>query len=322
MEEQMYILVAKVLNDEATGAERLAVKQWQEAEGANMSVYAEMERAWKQADLLLQGPAFDHLAAWEKVAAQTVNIVPAVEKKPVAFRKWFRISAAAALLAVIFIVYNTWNKEKMLLITATDRNLVAELPDHSKVYLQPGSTLSYPEQFSGDQRGVTLTGDAFFEVTRNEKKAFVVTAELIKVQVLGTSFYVAGSDSFASVTVATGKVEVTVAAHPEKKVTLTPGEKSLYDLQELKVTNDTNAYYYRTGSLEFSGRPMDEVLQEIAKVKNVTIQWDESTPLAKRKQLIYISFRNESTEDMLTALGLLTRSTWSRKQNSYIILLK
>ncbi|MFR7808806.1 MAG: FecR family protein [Butyricimonas faecihominis] len=67
-------------------------------------------------------------------------------------------------------------------------NLV--LSDGSKIYLNAGSTLRYPDQFIGDKREVFLTGEAYFEVKSDSLHPFIVHASDVAIRVLGTSFNV------------------------------------------------------------------------------------------------------------------------------------
>ncbi|WP_439581290.1 FecR family protein [Dyadobacter bucti] len=85
-----------------------------------------------------------------------------------------------------------------------------QLTDGSYVVLQPGSKLSYQEQFTGAKREVYLSGQAYFKVAKNLAKPFIVYANKLVVQVVGTSFTVnADKNAFSgSVSVETGKVKV------------------------------------------------------------------------------------------------------------------
>ena len=84
------------------------------------------------------------------------------------------------------------------------------LSDASKVVLKPGSSLSYPEQFDEKLRKVYLHGEAFFNVTKDPNKPFVVHTGALVTQVLGTSFIVKSYDAAKSieVEVITGRVSV------------------------------------------------------------------------------------------------------------------
>lgn len=85
------------------------------------------------------------------------------------------------------------------------------LPDGSKVWLNAESSLSYPIQFSDSLRSITLSGEAFFDITKNQQKPFVVESGEQRVTVIGTTFNVnAYKDATATITtLATGSVRIT-----------------------------------------------------------------------------------------------------------------
>lgn len=103
------------------------------------------------------------------------------------------------------------------------------LPDGTKVTLNVGSTISYPEQFTASKRNVTLNGEAFFDVVRNTTAPFIIHTDEITTTVLGTSFNINTQDKeHISVTVATGKVRV--ASDRDNEVILAPKQQATYNL--------------------------------------------------------------------------------------------
>ena len=108
------------------------------------------------------------------------------------------------------------------------------LSDGTKVWLNAGSKLTYPNVFSGDRREVKLEGEAYFEVAKVSKAPFSVHAGKITVGVLGTSFNVKAytGDKDIETTLITGKVQVTMDNEPEKPILLSPHEK-------LTIVNET-----------------------------------------------------------------------------------
>jgi len=108
------------------------------------------------------------------------------------------------------------------------------LSDGTKVWLNAGSKLTYPNVFSGDRREVKLEGEAYFEVAKVSKAPFSVHAGKITVGVLGTSFNLKAytGDKDIETTLITGKVQVTMDNEPEKPILLSPHEK-------LTIVNET-----------------------------------------------------------------------------------
>lgn len=102
-----------------------------------------------------------------------------------------------------------------------------KLPDGTQVMLNAGSTFSYPEAFEKNTRDVSLTGEGFFEVTKNAKKPFLVHTAKLVVKVLGTVFNVKAynNDKTVETTLLKGKVQVELKDNPEKKIILLPNEK-------------------------------------------------------------------------------------------------
>lgn len=323
MDEQIYLLIAKSLNNELTGDERRELDVWLNADAANKTVYEEMEKLWQETDTLLQQPSFDTEAAWDAVAKRTIAVLPAVpERKLISFPNWLKFSAAAAVLMASFIGYRLLNTNHELTVIAAADGQVVKLPDQSVVTLKKGSTLKYPEIFDAHERHLSLDGDAFFEVARNEEQPFIVDARAVAVQVLGTSFNVSCDDSSAHVVVATGKVQVTVAKDHSRKSILLPGMGVDCKHDLLVESTDTNVIYYRTGRLKFSELPLVDVIREIGKVKNTTITIDPALPQDIQLQLVTKTFTGD-LETMLNELTLITKGIrWIKKDRYYLITTK
>ncbi|CCH51230.1 anti-FecI sigma factor, FecR [Fibrisoma limi BUZ 3] len=160
-----------------------------------------------------------------------------------------------------------------LAVTSASKTVEKILPDGSKVWLNRGSKLSYPQTFGDDSRDVALTGEAFFEVKPDPTKPFRIRAGQATVQVLGTSFSVRAYDSNVRVAVRTGKV---LFSAKKKEVTLVKDEQATFDSQadtirkSLKV--DPNLFAYRTGRLAFKGTRLSEVVQTINEVYRADVR--------------------------------------------------
>jgi transmembrane sensor len=150
-------------------------------------------------------------------------------RKSTAFSKynlWFRAAAVALLLLLSGVIYwyltgQSNQVEYIALIkqapdplteevNQTNKPKLINLADESTVILSPDSRISYPKKFDGEKREVYLQGEAFFEVTKNMEKPFLVHANGLVSKVLGTSFTIRAfaHDSEVKVMVKTGKVSV------------------------------------------------------------------------------------------------------------------
>lgn len=110
------------------------------------------------------------------------------------------------------------------------------LPDGSLIKLQPFGTIIYPKQFASGKREVRLIGEAFFDVTKDKTRPFIINAHDVLVKVLGTSFNIIAyeNDSEVKVAVRTGRVSVTRPANnashgTTNEVILTPNQQVVYN---------------------------------------------------------------------------------------------
>lgn len=120
-------------------------------------------------------------------------------------------------------------------VTATGSVIRYELPDHSVVWLNAGSTLRYPTTFKKDNRLVELKGEAYFEVQADKERPFYVnTPNGLSVYVYGTQFNVAAYEDDNYIETVLEKGKVNVITPNQETIVLAPGEQLLYDKQSQK----------------------------------------------------------------------------------------
>lgn len=142
------------------------------------------------------------------------------------------------------------------------------LADGTKVFLNAESSLKYPVRFAGDLRKVKLEGEAYFEVTRDETKPFVVEVNELQVKVLGTSFGVRAyaDENNVLTTLVSGKVHVLTGG---KVFDLNPSEQAVYHKQEntVKVASvDTELFVgWKDGRLVFDNCPLEQILNDLGR---------------------------------------------------------
>ena len=118
-----------------------------------------------------------------------------IKKKAISCLVWMERAAAVLFIPLLIASSLLWKKdtfkEVRMIVVKTNPGMTTDLslPDGTKVSLNSGSILTYPEIFSGNERKVMLSGEAFFDVARDEEKKFIVeTLHATKVEVLGTAF--------------------------------------------------------------------------------------------------------------------------------------
>ena len=159
------------------------------------------------------------------------------------------------------------------------------LEDGTVIVLQPNSSIEYPEKFSAHDRKVTLKGEAFFDVTKDKNRPFIITTSEVTVRVLGTSFNVMAYEGAKEVSVAvkTGKVSV-VKSKPEDKpdeVILTPNQEVIYNTaQELfskKLAAEPKIILEQPTLFEtqYDGAPVIKILDVLEENYGIDIRYDE-----------------------------------------------
>lgn len=157
------------------------------------------------------------------------------------------------------------------------------LADGTKVYLGPGSALSYSADFSGNKREVILKGEAYFEVTKNREKPFMIYTENLRTQVLGTTFKVSsfqGSPILVSVTSGKVRVDRLTEEDTQELAILNPGEQVSYHQHsgvQKSSFNIENVKNWKQGHLVFDGTPLLELTNQISRWYNVSININSET---------------------------------------------
>lgn len=312
------ILLAKALAGEASATEQAALEAWLASEPGARTEWEEMQRLWTGADeLLATTPRFNAGAAWDKVSAQTVKATPhkalkiplstAPRARRITLPKWWRYAAMAAVLLVSILLMKPAQGEKMLITVGKyDRHTVA-LADGSQVVLRKGTRLKHPRQFSGNNRRVSLDGEAFFEVTRDHERPFIINTDAAFVTVLGTSFNVQSGKAQTVVTVATGKVEV--MGKPSESVVLAPGQRGTVGGGQVKkeLALGGNHLFWKTGVLEYNAVPLTDVVAEMSRLLSPNnIMLDNSLTTVQRTQAVTIRFGGQPVEEMLSELCTIT----------------
>lgn len=199
---------------------------------------------------------------------------------------WGKVAASAViLLGIGFSLYLKWNTPAQthpvtLLEKHTDwgQKLSLTLSDGTEVRLNSGSTLKFPERFTGNIRKVELSGEAFFNVSKNPERPFVITSGEVRTTVLGTSFNInTFPDSPAvTVTVATGKVKVASGQHA---VFLGPDEQGVFDKTTNRIsrkkTDISNFIQWKDGIIRFEDTSLSEVTKVLEAWYGVTFVFAE-----------------------------------------------
>ena len=178
------------------------------------------------------------------------------------------------------------------------------LGDGTKVWLNSASSLNYPVQFAEKERCVELDGEAYFEVTPDPERPFIVKSGDVQTRVLGTAFNFSAyrGENASTITLLTGKVAVSAPGHAER--VLLPGQQLKYDAENRKtVIKEVDAedfVVWKDGLFLFNDCGLEEIIPRLSRWYGVTFHYDRE----KFGDLkFYIKTRRY--EDIGTILNLL-----------------
>lgn len=153
------------------------------------------------------------------------------------------------------------------------------LSDGSHVWLNAGSSLTFPIAFIGNQRTVSITGEAYFEVAHDDNKLFKVTKGNMEVTVLGTHFNVNAyeDESSVNVTLLEGAVNV---SNGKIKEQLKPGQQAQMG-NTFEVLNDVDlnsTMAWKNGLFSFKATSLEEMMRQLARWYDVTVKYEGEIP--------------------------------------------
>ena len=254
-------LMIRVLDGYATDEEQEQFNKWLKDKEANQQIFTDYKEIWEGAKDSKVLKELDIDQDLKKVKRQAKQPVEQQRAKVVSFYFLRKIAAIllplAVIAAAIFMYTSETNSKDGILLS-----------DGTKVWLYKDAKLDYPNQFAENNRLVSLTGEAYFEVAENAKKPFIISTKGADITVLGTSFNVTTSHTKTEVVVNTGKVRLSDRQNKEKAVELTKGERGTHQNGIVRETVNTDKNYqaWKTGIFEFDGTlPAEEVIWELSK---------------------------------------------------------
>ena len=154
------------------------------------------------------------------------------------------------------------------------------LPDGTKVWLNAASSIRFPTGFTGKERAVSVSGEAYFEVAHNARQPFVVTAGETIVQVLGTRFNIMAYDNeeMTKTTLAEGAVKISDAG---RTAMLRPGEQMQVNAQEFKLVKHADVeaeLAWRNGLFHFKNAGIRAVMKQVERWYNISVEYEGSLP--------------------------------------------
>jgi ferric-dicitrate binding protein FerR (iron transport regulator) len=326
--EDINALIAKFLTDQLTEAEAAELDGWKLASRENLQEYNDFVALWAQMSSLKMLEPINQLKAYSEIRKKT-----GIYQSKTRWINWTVQAAAVVVLSLIFsgiynslyhtnptqnFVTNSSTQIYQEITAAYGTQAKVELSDGTKVFLNSGSKLRFPQTFANQQqRNVVLDGEGYFEVTKNKEQPFIVEASQLSIKVTGTKFNVDAYADNSSVSVALVEGSVILQGNtggqnkdlmqlsPNQVATLNPADQSL----SKSVVPDLYKYTaWINGRIVFYGDPIQTVVKKLAKWYNVDIV------ISDKKLEGYKftgTFINEPLEQILNILSMTSQMTYT-----------
>ena len=327
--DRIYELIARRLSGEATAAEEQELNDYLQQHAGDQYLYDILSKYWSQHAGEAHEESNDEEERFMRIMQGVNSPIPEPTQTPelipvrkISRQKWAYYAAAASLLIVATLLFLFLNNKKALppAVAAKQPELSEVsakpgsrskliLPDGTQVWLNAESRITYLNTFNKALREVNLEGEAYFDVTHDASRPFIVHTSGIAIKVLGTAFTVKSyaTDRTIEATLLRGSIEVIKNNDPAApKVILRPHEKLVYNKEEQNLeAQSTNPGVTTPPSAETGisvttvpkDKP-DSILKETSWVYNKLVfdgdRFDELALRLERWYNVHITFKQSS----------------------------
>ncbi len=294
-------IIEKYLAGKASKEEQLILLDFLREGEANQRLFQKAKTAWQAHPN--KSFTLKEWEAWSRVHRQ---ITAPIQRGSLS-KFWINTYRAASIIAIVLLVgigfgVSHLNNQTVIVSTKPGQNLNLLLPDSSRVMLNSSSSLVYHPLAFAFNRKVELEGEAYFEVTKQSLRPFLVRSNDLKVKVLGTQFNVNAYPETGKyeVVLEEGSVHVSMTSFKDCKTTLSPGQKTEIDRStgegKLSKVNTRLFTAWTEGVLYFYDSRFSDVVTRLERRYGVNIEL--SDPLIK-DFVFSTTIRNEPFEEVL-----------------------
>lgn len=228
-----------------------------------------------------------------------------------------RISVAAESAPVVAPASKTKDNK---LVVPYGKRATLTLADGTKVWLNSGTELVFPGEFTGSTRDISVSGEIYLEVAKNTEKPFRVHTDKLDIRVLGTKFNVSAyaDDPQCAVVLVAGKVAVETGGG--ESVEMAPSQMTTYDARSGITRSEVDVEEYiswKDNVLLFQRATIAEILQKIGRYYNVSFNINDKT-LSEQTCTgkLYLA---SNIDDIMLALTVISNTSYKREDNTVYI---
>lgn len=250
--------------------EEVVIKAWMEKSERNKETFLKERRL------------FDALILIENSENTLLSEKP-VKKSYHFFRELLKIAAVVIIVLWGNSLYQKNQRESTEMLYQTisvpaGQRINLTLPDGTDVWLNARTKIRYPFSFNGEKREIFLDGEAYFDVSKDKRKPFIVQTPKYRLEVLGTAFNVedySGKGDFETM-LFNGSIKIISNDSTPQTITLTPTYKAYLENGRLAVghVEDYSVYRWREGLICFKDESFADIMSDFEKYYGLTIQID------------------------------------------------
>lgn len=323
MENNINHIIARTLSGEASSEDILSLSEWLNDSERNRDEFRQMKSYW-DAEV-----TFCHSVAPSLQANKLLREVEQRCKNQKRQQQWRLFAPLAATVALVlalsalsFMHYRYYQASEYYTLLTDEHKSSFTMDDGTQITLNKNSRLTYTNAYGKKERSVKLEGEAFFEVSKDATKPFVVAAGEASIIVLGTHFNVKADTSSDDITATL--VEGSIRFEGSKQnIVMTPNQQLTFSCSTNKIDLkqvDTDTFTgWKNGLLKYKSIPFINLIIELEKTYQVEIKI-ENKQLTKPDVTVSGTFSSEQNIEQI--LKVITRSLpikWSNSNGTYYI---
>lgn len=323
-------LIARFLEKTIKEDDLTVLTNWINDSYENRKLFDQYNEVWQLSHAVLNDEHYNVDDGWNSLREEitkkgTTNNIRLINTNQLVI--WRVASVAAILVAALFIGLffhkNTKLPTPQFVTVQSPRGEKSRiiLSDSTIVWLNSDSQLTYGNDFDGNTRLVTLSGEGYFNVKKDIKRPFIVRTPNADVKVFGTRFNVCAypNEPLTEATLEEGKIGVYITGKPDS-IEVTPGQRLVFDKQSGSISlNQVNTNLYtswKENKLKFDDALFADVVKKLERWYDVKIILDKGLKYSERYTM---TIKTESLREVLKRLMLTTPMSYKIDEEKVFI---
>ena len=327
--EKYDALIKRYLDGQCSQDEAFALLSWIAESAENQDYFESFKDVWTLTNFSMD----EDIDVESALAAVNQKIEEAEAEPKTVQMPWLRrnykyvASAAAAVVVALFfgfLISKPFDSTVTVAYNEAQPEMTYQLPDGSTFTFNGDGEVSYPKQFSKEERSVNFEGKAYFDVAKDAEHPFVIHCNGLDVEVLGTSFMLDASKEKHIVDLYSGQVRMTAVdkqGHEITHIDLMPNERGVWSAEgaELKVMTYAEVKQEELTNdhvLDFNNVSLSTIVETLEFIYEIEVK----LPEAYASEKVTIRFSEEdSADEVIETIATVFGLEVSHTENTYVI---